>query len=206
MPGVRTARVERDEVRERLTLLVTDRAGTTFPARDLSDAALRFLPLVAMDYDPSLQGVICIEEPESGVHPRQIPDVLKRLEDIAMGADFPVDEGNAFRQVMVITHSPGMVMEVDDDHLVYAWLINQSWKGERIDRPGFGGLKGTWREADDAKSSVVPFFSLLNYLFPVSPEPSEFHEYLNGESERDSPMVRVRDREDLRALITQKQS
>src|SRR5207247_1192703 len=91
---VRAVTVERDEKRELLTVVVTDAEKTNHPAQALSDGTLRFLALSVVELDPSATGLICLEEPENGVHPRRIPAMLRLLADIVSDTTAPVDEDN----------------------------------------------------------------------------------------------------------------
>ena len=68
--------IERDEKRELLTLYVKNGEETQHPARALSDGTLRFLALAVLEIDPQMQGVLCLEEPENGIHPARIPAIL----------------------------------------------------------------------------------------------------------------------------------
>ena len=68
--------VDRDPKRELLTLQVTERDGTVYSARSLSDGTLRFLALTVLDINPSAGGLICMEEPENGIHPSRIPAII----------------------------------------------------------------------------------------------------------------------------------
>ena len=167
---VREVRVDRDERRELLTLLVTGRDNTPHPARALSDGTLRFLALAAIDIDPLAQGVLCLEEPENGIHPARIPAILRLLQDIATDTQYAVGEDNPLRQVIVNTHSPAFVSQVPDDCLVVAE------RGEGLDKEGnrftkvaFGSLRGTWREKAKEYGeavTVIPKASVLGYLNP----------------------------------------
>ena len=65
-----------------------------------------------------MQGLICLEEPENGIHPERIPAMLELLRNMAVDPKEPVDETNPLRQVIVNTHSPGFVGEVPDDALI----------------------------------------------------------------------------------------
>ena len=68
------------------------------PATRLSDGTLRYLCLLAILCDPEPPPVICIEEPELGLH----PDILPKLADLLMLAS----EGT---QLIVTTHSDILV-------------------------------------------------------------------------------------------------
>ena len=89
---VHTVRVDSDERRELLTLEVTDRSETVHPARSLSDGTLRFLALAVLELDPRASGLICLEEPENGIHPERIPAMLRLLKDIATDPESPVGQ------------------------------------------------------------------------------------------------------------------
>lgn len=66
----------------------------TIPATRLSDGTLRYLCLLAILCDPTPPPLICIEEPELGLH----PDVLIGLADLLV-------EASARTQLIVTTHS-----------------------------------------------------------------------------------------------------
>ena len=94
--------VDREEQRELLTLQIKSRDGTIHPARSLSDGTLRFLALAVLDLDPNAGGLICMEEPENGIHPERIPAILRLLQDIACDVDEPVGPDNPLRQVCLL--------------------------------------------------------------------------------------------------------
>jgi predicted ATPase len=79
---VRSVYVDRDERRQLLTAYVAGRDGTSYPARSLSDGTLRFLALSVLSLDPDPRGVICMEEPENGIHPERIPAMIQLLNDL----------------------------------------------------------------------------------------------------------------------------
>ena len=54
-------------------------------------------------------GVLCMEEPENGIHPGKIGAMNRLLHDLAVNAEEPVDSENPLRQVVVATHSPYFV-------------------------------------------------------------------------------------------------
>ena len=63
-------------------------------ARELSDGTLRYLCLLAILLDPDPPPLICIEEPELGLH----PDILPKLTDLLI-------EASGRTQLIVTTHS-----------------------------------------------------------------------------------------------------
>ena len=116
---VTSARVIEDERFETRTLTIAGRDGVEHAAHSLSDGTLRFLVLTVLDLDPEMEGVICLEEPENGIHPERIETIIRLLQDIAVDADLAVDSTNPLRQVIVNTHSPKVVSQVTTDDLIY---------------------------------------------------------------------------------------
>ncbi|MCY4437473.1 MAG: AAA family ATPase [Chloroflexi bacterium] len=73
------------------------------PSIRLSDGTLRFLCLLAVLCHPNQPSVICIEEPETGLHPDVIPKLAKLLV-----------EASERSQVIVTTHSDILVDALSD--------------------------------------------------------------------------------------------
>ncbi len=77
---------------------------TTTPAGRLSDGTLRWLALLAVLLHPTPPPLICLEEPESGLHPNIIPVLAELLLDASQRT-----------QVVVTTHSRGLVDRFTDN-------------------------------------------------------------------------------------------
>jgi predicted ATPase len=58
----------------------------------------RFLALAVLELDPEAQNLLCLEEPENGIHPERIPAMLKLLQDIATDVDEPIGPDNPLRR------------------------------------------------------------------------------------------------------------
>jgi predicted ATPase len=163
---VREVGVDRDERRELYTLYVTGRDGTPHAARALSDGTLRFLALAVLELDPDAKGVICLEEPENGIHPQRIPAMLDLLKDIATDVDYKIGSDNPLRQVIVNTHSPSVVGQIQDDSLLMAQLKEiVTPDGRRFQGLSFSCLPGTWRASTG--QSEISRGDLLAYLNPI---------------------------------------
>lgn len=159
--------VDLDEKRELFTLRVQDRGGTVHPARALSDGTLRFLALAVLENDPRMQGVLCLEEPENGIHPARIPAILQLLQDISVDTQEPVAADNPLRQVVVNTHSPAVFQQVPDDSVVFVKSRESvDDAGRRFRHAHFLCLSDTWR-ATAAKTEHAARGDLLEYLNPV---------------------------------------
>jgi predicted ATPase len=159
--GVDSVRVDRDEGRRQFRLMMKDLHGVELPASSLSDGMLRFIALAVLEADSQTTGLICLEEPENGLHPQRIGAMLQLLEDMAVDPNEPADETNPLRQVVVSTHSPVVVANSRVDDVVFAVPVTRAL-GERVVRGlQFRGLAGTWRTGKgiDISTGVV-----LGYL------------------------------------------
>jgi len=136
-------KVDKDDKRDLFTLTVTDRHRTSYPAMALSDGTLRFLALAVLELDPQVTGVLCLEEPENGIHPERIPAMLRLLRDIATDPYESVGEDNPLRQVIINTHSPAVVCEVPEDSLVVAEPREVARGDSRFQAVRFSGLSNT---------------------------------------------------------------
>ena len=165
---VQSIRIDRDEKRELLTLMMTERGGTEFPARALSDGTLRLLALSVLELDPEAQGLICMEEPENGIHPDRIPSILQLLQDIATDPGEPADESNPLRQVIVNTHSPSVVMAVPDESILLAKPAKALRDGSEFTRVEFACLPGNWRTKAADLPVVMSKGEMLAYLNPAA--------------------------------------
>ena len=195
--------VDRDQVRELLTLQVTDQSGTVYPARSLSDGTLRFLALAVLNLDPETGGLICLEEPENGIHPERIPAILQLLQDIACDVENPVGYDNPLRQVIVNTHSPAVVNQVPDESLLIAATKEMVKDGQRFRVANFSWLPETWRSDAEPEVRPVAKGELLSYLNPTGAviadtKPRETSQGLGGK-----PIQRVMDRSDLQLKLFQ---
>jgi predicted ATPase len=203
---VKEVGVDRDDRRELLTLMVTGRDGTSHPARSLSDGTLRFLALAVLASDPEAQGILCLEEPENGIHPERIPAMLKLLQDIATDVNEPVSLDNPLRQVIINTHSPSVVSQVPHDSLLVAELKQTVRFGQRFKRVCFSALSDTWREKDSSVVNVASRGKLLAYLNPVTTEKLQTETEKDTSNKQNSKHTqykerRVVDREDVQELL-----
>jgi predicted ATPase len=188
--NVRGIRVDSDSVRQAYSLFVNDHSGNDIPARGLSDGTLRFLALAILEEDPMVTGVICLEEPENGIHPKRLPAMIALLRDIAVDPREPCDDDNPLRQIIINTHSPSVVSEVPDDSLIIVVDRTIKFADRLIQWPTFLGLPETWRHK--ATGAAIARGLLLPYLNPIQIRP---------ENPRNSN--RLVDREDMQMLLPQ---
>ena len=117
---VKHVRIAQDEVRQLLSLELEDPEGLTLRADAISDGTLRFLALAVLAEASDEPAVLCMEEPENGIHPGNLSAMNRLLRDIAVDANEPVGVDNPLRQVIVATHSPYFVQLQDRNDLVLA--------------------------------------------------------------------------------------
>jgi predicted ATPase len=179
--------IDKDEKRELLTLNVEGHNGTVHPARSLSDGSLRFLALAVIELDPTMSGLICLEEPENGIHPDRITAILDLLKDIAVDPFEPEGSDNPLRQVIVNTHSPWVVKQVPDDSLLIAELQETIHDGRRCKGVRFGWLPETWRAEAASDISPIAKGKILSYVTPESASRSENRHPTNTRRVMDRP-------------------
>lgn len=195
---VRSITVDRDEKRELLTVAVRDDQGTEHAAKALSDGTLRFLALAVAEEDPNMRGVLCLEEPENGIHPERIPAMLSLLQDIATDPQAPFDPSDPLRQVIVNTHSPAVVAQIVDDCLLLAESKELFRDSERSRCVVFSALSSTWRTTDP-QTRVTPRGKILSYLRPIGrgEAPEELSNKVGSRRKRQ----RVIDRRDIQYVL-----
>ena len=86
-----------------VALFLEEEGNRSIPATRLSDGTLRYLSLLAVLLHPEPPPLICIEEPELGLH----PDLLPTLSDLMC-------EASKRSQVIVTTHSDVLVDTLTD--------------------------------------------------------------------------------------------
>jgi predicted ATPase len=109
----------------------------TIPASRLSDGTLRYLCLLAILCDPEPPPLICIEEPELGLH----PDILPKIADLLI-------EASERTQLIVTTHSDILVdaMTEEPESVVVVEKHDRQTRMERLrDEGALGEMLGKYR-------------------------------------------------------------
>lgn len=157
-------RLRDDEKSETWTVEVRGRDGIFHPARALSDGTLRFLVLTVLGHDPETKGMICLEEPENGIHPDRIPVMVDLLHDIAVDPQHPVDGDNPLRQVVVNTHSPLVVGHIQRNELVYFDEEHVIHNGQKGRIAALRVPPDSWRAKVADAPALVANGQLVSYL------------------------------------------
>ena len=148
-------------MRELLTVYLREPDGLRLPARSLSEGTLRFLAMCVLLEDPSVEGLICMEEPENGIHPANLPAMVSLVRDLAVDTQLAPGPGNPFRQIIVNTHSPWVVQLIDAGDLLFATTASRRGPGGASSRGLLlRPMAKTWRAAGaDAitKVDILPY-------------------------------------------------
>jgi len=187
--NVREMRVEEDEKREIFSIVLTDLQQSDHLASSLSDGTLRFLALAILEASAHGPPVLCLEEPENGIHPDRVGAMLQLLQDIAVDVEEKVGPDNPMRQVILNTHSPEVIRDVPENTLLFAEAMERTRKGRRERPLVLRGLQDTWRTSEGKTASLS---SALSYLKPIA-RPVET-------DPKQSKRRRITDREDVRQL------
>lgn len=160
LTDVRDLRVDVDRQRELLTLQARVGEGAFLPARALSDGTLRFLALCIIESDPDFGGLICMEEPENGIHPGKVSAMVDLVRDLSVDATAVVSDDNPLRQVIVNTHSPYFVQYQHAADLVLAMPTTIEREGKTRTTVRLAPLAKTWRTGTTpgvSRESIVEY-------------------------------------------------
>lgn len=169
LTDVREITVQADPSRETLSIQARLGVGASLPARSLSDGTLRFLALAIIEADPNFHGLICMEEPENGIHPAKIPAMVELLRGLAVDPNEPPGLDNPLRQVIVNTHSPEFVRAQNRDDVLIAWSVSHRDGAREVVGVQFYPMAGSWRAKRGAPFATQ--FSVQNYLKNPSTSP-----------------------------------
>jgi predicted ATPase len=188
LEDVRTLRLRQDDKSESWTVEVCGRDEVFHSARALSDGTLRFLVLTVVGLDPEGKGLLCLEEPENGIHPSRGEAMVDLLRGIPVDAFEAIDGDNPLRQVIINTHSPKIVQHIRQDELVYLNSIRISRGGRPGLITGASVTPNSWRASLPEKPMKIAPGDLISYLGNAVDGwlNMDYHENENGDS---SPLL-----------------
>lgn len=82
-------------------------------ASQVSDGALLFLGFLSLLYHPNPPSMLLVEEPETGVHPGRLRNIVRLLKTLSV----PADDRPAV-QILVTTHSPYLLDEMSPEEVL----------------------------------------------------------------------------------------
>lgn len=93
-------------------------------ARQASDGAILILGFLALAYLPEAPGLLLIEEPENGIYPKRLEEVIRMLRQMFQGQEgsgAEESEPGKFPQIVFTTHSPFVVSFFEPKELTLLW-------------------------------------------------------------------------------------
>jgi len=111
VPGILKIRVEQDKPSDEYVIYAETSDQRSFSSQVLSDGTLRLLALATLRNDPQFHGVLCLEEPENGVHPLLLKNMARVLREMATDFNDPQQVDEPLRQVLITTHSPSFISQ-----------------------------------------------------------------------------------------------
>lgn len=116
---------------QRAFLLRTRKDHYTIPAADLSQGTLLALAILTLGYLPDPPSIVCLEEPDRGIHPR----LLREVQDALYRLSYPENYGEKREPVQVIatTHSP-YFLDLYKDHPEEVVIAQKTKDGTRFER------------------------------------------------------------------------
>jgi predicted ATPase len=122
IPGVVDLRVEKDERNREWRVDIGLRDEPPFSSRVVSDGTLRVLALLTLLHDPKHRGLVCFEEPENGVHPGRLRELVGRLRALTTRLSAK-GHTKQTSQVLVNSHSPVVLSSLGDGEALFADMV-----------------------------------------------------------------------------------
>jgi predicted ATPase len=114
VPGIRGVRVLENVTERKWQVLIRTRDGGEYSSRVASDGTLRLLAVLTALNDPRFGGLVCLEEPENGVHPARLRTLMEHLRGVVKDAGESGDAIDApLLQLILTTHSPVVVATLE---------------------------------------------------------------------------------------------
>jgi predicted ATPase len=166
VPEIQQLRIDKDELREQLVVQARMKGSDLWMSpRSLSDGTLRFLALVTMQLDAGSSRLLCMEEPENGIHPNRIAALIEVLRDYVMDAEQAISADNPARQMILNTHSSEVLRQLDIPEVLFVDTVHTPEGREAAVRPI--RAEGNWRGSEGAVELHI--FEKLIGARPLSP-------------------------------------
>ena len=131
VPSILEIRVEQDKASDKYVIYAETSDRRSFSSKVLSDGTLRLLALTTLRNDPQFEGILCLEEPENGVHPLRLRNMTRLLREMATDFNDLERADEPLRQVLVTTHSPALISQPEVvSSLLFAYTVTQIVPGQ----------------------------------------------------------------------------
>lgn len=160
-----------DEIRDQLVLRARlPGVENWLYGRSLSEGTLRYIALALMLADVQDRAVLCLEEPENGIHPSRVPNLVELLRDYAVDLEEPVAGDNPLRQVILNSHSPEVARQLSFDDIV---VVERGVTNGQGVVSAFRPVEGTWRDTgEEAVSLPKERQAVANFIGGSPPQSS----------------------------------
>lgn len=128
-----------------------DKHKRTFWAEDLSEGILYFLSLLAIIHQPKPPKILLLEEPEKGMHPRRLREVLDLVFELAEEKDI---------QVIMTTHSP-LVVDYFSDIPKSVFILEKPENETVVKNLQRDVIDPYNKECEDAGEEPIPYTDAL---------------------------------------------
>jgi predicted ATPase len=161
--GVQGVGVTEDPARQQWEVYLRTRDEGRVSARVASDGTLRVLALLTALHDPDAHGLICLEEPENGIYPQRLSELLRYLRSFVVDPGLHDDQEDLdpMTQLIVSSHSPLLLAQVATSELaVLDWVtrVGGGIEPSRVTRVRH------LREAGDQPQEPVPLSEVGRYV------------------------------------------
>jgi predicted ATPase len=95
-------------------IVLETKSGQVVHAQQASDGAILFLGFLALSYLPEPPTLLLIEEPENGIYPKRLDEVIKLLKGLVYRKD-----GTPFPQIIFSTHSPYVLTSFKPEEVTF---------------------------------------------------------------------------------------
>lgn len=177
--SLRSVHVDEDRERDLLILRATSRMGESLSARNLSEGSLRCLALILLGELPGNR-LVCIEEPENGIHPTQFEDLKAILYELTTHAEIEHDVADTasppLRQLIINTHSSSLVSEIyrerPGDLLMASAVLATGPRGRTARVYRLHPLAKTWRCKEGVRGVMLPVVDYVGAALLASTDAS----------------------------------
>jgi predicted ATPase len=167
IPGITRLDASLHEASREYRIELTMRDGLPYSSRVISDGTLRVLALLTLLYDPRHRGLICFEEPENGVHPGRIRQLIQRLRELVSWPEAEPDAGaDRLTQLLLNSHSPVVLSALLDRDLAPLEGTILFADSAGVSDPGQGETRRKTRLRPVVRQAELPLHEELPVVSP----------------------------------------
>jgi predicted ATPase len=131
--------------------------GHSVRAQQASDGVILFLGFLALAHMPNAPNLLLIEEPDNGIYPKRLGEVIKLLKELVTRT-----EGVRFPQIIMSTHSPYLLSFFEPEEVTFL--------SRPPDEPGGPVRARPLRDAPNIRERMADGFYLGELWYNLSEE------------------------------------